>query len=119
MIQKAFDLSRLGKKIARPGILRTPEDVLTATVKSLRRHRVPFLVHGAWALAAHGYVRATDDFDFLAALDPRALRRMESAMREIGAFLLRPSSRTHLTYNASGWRLDFFLEPPERFAALK
>ena len=22
-------------------------------------------------------------------------------------------------YNASGWRLDFFLEPPERFAALK
>jgi len=119
MIQKAFDLSRLGKKIARPGILRTPEDVLTATVRSLRRHRVPFLVHGAWALAAYGYARATDDFDFLAVLDERPLRRLESAMREISAFVLRPSSRTDLTYNASGWRLDFFLEPPARFAALK
>ena len=60
MIQKAFDLSRLGTKIARPSILRTPEDVLNATVRSLRRHRVPFLVHDAWALAAYGYARATD-----------------------------------------------------------
>lgn len=119
MIQKAFDLSRLGKKIASPRILRTPEDVLTATVRSLRRHRVPFLVHGAWALAAYGYARATDDFDFLAILDERALRRLDSAMREIGAFPLRPSSPTHIMYNAFGWRLDFFLEAPRRFAALK
>ena len=118
MIQKAFDLSRLGKKIARPRILRTPEDVLTPTVRSLRRPRMAFLVHGAWVLAAYGYARATDDFDFLANLDEGALRRLESAMREISAFLLHPSSRTHLMYNASGWRLDFFLEPPARFAAL-
>ena len=118
MIQKALDLSRLGTKIAHPEILRTPEKVLTATVKSLRRHRVPFLVHGAWALAAYGYARATDDFDFLAVLDDGSLRGLESAMRELGALPLRPFSRTHRMYSASGWRLDFFLEPPKRFAAL-
>jgi hypothetical protein len=119
MIQRAFDLSRLGNKIARPGILPTPEEVLTATVRSLRRHRVPFLVHGAWALAAYGYARATNDFEFLAVLDNGALRRLESAMQGPGAFLSRPSPRKHLAYNASGWHLDFFLEPPKRFAALK
>jgi hypothetical protein len=119
MIQRAFDLSRLGEKIARPGILRTPEEVLTATVRRLRRHRVPFLVDGGWALAAHGYARATDDFEFLSVLHEGALRRLESAMQDLGALLLRASSRTHLMFNATGWRLDFFMESPRGFAALK
>ena len=119
MIQKAFDLSRLGTKIARPRVLRTPEQVLTATVRSLRKNRVPFLIHGAWALAAYGFARATDDFDFLAVLENEALQRLEAAMRGIGAFLLRPSSRAHITYNAFGWRLDFFLESRLRFSALE
>ncbi len=118
MIEKAFALSRLGTKIAHPEVLRPPEQVLTATVRSLRRHRVPFLVHGAWALAAYGYARATDDFDFLVVLDTAAVRRLDRAMENLGAFPLQPSSRTHLTYNAFGWRLDFFLEPPKRFTAL-
>ena len=119
MIQRAFDLSRLGTKVAHPGVLRTPEEVIAATVRALRRRRVPFLVHGAWALAAYGYARATDDFDFLVVLDEDAVDRLERAMADLHAVALTPASRTHRMYDALGWRLDFFLEPPKRFAALR
>ena len=118
MIEKAFALSRLGTKIAHPEVLRTPEQVLTATVRALRRRRVPFLVHGAWALAAYGYPRATDDFDFLVVLEESALRGLTRAMDDLRAVPLRPSGRTQVAYDAFGWRLDFSLEPKGRFASL-
>jgi len=119
MIQRAFDLSRFGVKVAHPEILRTPEKVLASTVGALRRRRVPFLVHGAWALAAYGHPRATDDFDFLVSVDATHVRRLERAMADLGAIRLKPAARTHVMYDALGWRLDFFLEPPTRFAALR
>ena len=119
MIEKAFALSRLGTKIAHPEVLRTPEQVLTATVTALRRGGVPFLVHGAWALAAYGYPRATDDFDFLVVLEDRSVRGLVRAMDDLRAVPLRPSARTHVAYNAFGWRLDFFLEPKRRFSSLR
>ena len=119
MIQRAFDLTRLGARVVHPGVLRTPEEVIVAVVRALRRRRVPFLIHGAWALAAYGYARATDDFDFLVVLEDRAVRRLERAMDDVHAIPLAPSSRTHVMYGAFGWRLDFFLEPPKRFASLR
>ena len=119
MIQRAFDLSRLGVKVAHPETLRTPETVLAATVRALRRRRVPFLVHGAWALAAYGYARATEDFAFLVSIEATHVRRLEQAMEDLGAFRLKPAARTHVMYNASGWRQDFSLETPKRFAALR
>ena len=44
----------------------------------------PFLVHGAWAVAAYGYSRVTDDFDFLVVLDDRAVRGLEGRCRRWG-----------------------------------
>ena len=119
MIHRAFDLSRLGVKVAHPEILHTPEKVLASTVRALRRRRVSFLVHGAWALAAYGHPRATDDFDFLVSVEATHVRRLERAMADLGAFRLKPVARTHVMYDAFGWRLDFFLEPPKIFAALR
>lgn len=119
MVERAFDLSRLGAKVAHPEIPRTPEIALTSTVRALRRRRVPFLLHGAWALAAYGYARATEDFDFIVSIDKANVRRLERAMDDLGAFRLKPAARTHVMYNALGWRLDFFLEPSKRFAGLR
>ena len=119
MIQRAFDLARLGAKVARPETMRTPEEVLPAVVKALRRRRVPFLIHGAWALAAYGFARATEDFDFLILLDERNVRRLERAMADLHAVRVAPGSAVHVMFNAYGWRLDFFLEPPRGFVALQ
>ena len=119
MIQRTFDLSRLAAKVAHPDLIRAPEQVLGLTVRTLRRYRISFLVHGTWALAAHGYARAAEDFEFLLARDAPVLRRLERAMADMGSVQVKPISRTHVMYDALGWRLDFFLEPPNRFAALR
>ena len=119
MIQRTFDLSRLAARVAHPDLIRAPEQVLGLTVRTLRRYRISFLVHGTWALAAHGYARAAEDFEFLLARDAPVLRRLERAMADMGAVQVKPASRTHVIYDALGWRLDFFLEPPKRFAALR
>lgn len=37
--------------------------------ETLDRHGVDYLTIGAWAVIAHGYVRATADIDLLARLD--------------------------------------------------
>jgi hypothetical protein len=88
-------------------------------VAALRRRRVPFLIDGSWALAAYGSPRATDSFDFLVSVEATHVRRLERAMADLGGIPLKPEARTHVMYNAFGWRLDFFLEPPKRFAALR
>ena len=119
MIQRTFDLSRLAARVAHPDLIRAPEQVLGLTVRTLRRYRISFLVHGTWALAAHGYARAAEDFEFLLARDAPVLRRLERAMADMGSVQVKPISRTHVMYDALGWRLDFFLEPPNRFAALR
>ena len=39
--------------------------------ETLDRHSVDYLTIGAWAVIAHGYVRATADIDFIARLDKK------------------------------------------------
>ena len=48
-------------------------------IRILVRHRVRFLVVGAYALAHHGYARATNDVDVLIATDEQNRARVRAA----------------------------------------
>lgn len=55
--------------------------------QTLDRHGVDYLTIGAWAVIAHGYVRATADIDFVARLDRDNMVRLAAALRELNAKL--------------------------------
>ncbi len=58
------------------------EDVI-ATARLLNRHQVRYLLVGGYALAAHGYVRMTEDIDIAVAPDPENSRRWVLALSEL------------------------------------
>jgi hypothetical protein len=60
----------------------TWEDVV-GLARSLNRHRVRYLLVGGYALAAHGYVRMTEDIDIAVAPDPENSRRWILALSEL------------------------------------
>lgn len=55
--------------------------------ETLDRHGVDYLTIGAWAVIAHGYVRATADIDFMARLDSENLEHLAAALSELNARL--------------------------------
>ena len=55
--------------------------------QTLDRHGVDYLTIGAWAVIAHGYVRATADIDFVARLDRENMVRLAAALTELNAKL--------------------------------
>lgn len=55
--------------------------------ETLDRHGVDYLTIGAWAVIAHGYVRATLDIDFMARLSKENLERLAAALSELNARL--------------------------------
>jgi len=55
--------------------------------ETLDRHGVDYLTIGAWAVIAHGYVRATADIDFVARLDEENMARLAAALKELNARL--------------------------------
>lgn len=54
---------------------------------ALDQHEVDYLTIGAFAVIAHGYVRATADIDFVARQDRENLERLASALADLGARL--------------------------------
>ena len=54
---------------------------------TLHRHGVDYLTIGAFAVIAHGYVRATADIDLVARQDADNLARLAAAFAELGARL--------------------------------
>lgn len=56
-------------------------------VGTLARHEVDYVLIGGVALQAHGHVRTTQDLDVIAAWTPDNMRRLASALRELGARL--------------------------------
>ena len=48
-------------------------------------HNVEFLIVGAHALAAHGYVRATEDLDVWVRPEPENAKKVLAALRAFGA----------------------------------
>ena len=55
--------------------------------ETLDRRGVDYLTIGAWAVIAHGYVRATADIDFVARLDEANINRLAAALSELNARL--------------------------------
>lgn len=55
--------------------------------ETLDRYGVDYLTIGAWAVIAHGYVRATADIDFMARLVKENLERLAGALSELKARL--------------------------------
>lgn len=55
--------------------------------ETLDRHCVDYLTIGAWAVIAHGYVRATADIDFVAKIDEQNMERLAAALSELNARL--------------------------------
>ena len=53
--------------------------------ETLDRQGVDYLTIGAWAVIAHGYVRATADIDFVARLDEANMNRLAAALSELNA----------------------------------
>lgn len=54
---------------------------------ALDRHKVDYLTIGAFAVIAHGYVRATADIDFVARQDRDNLERLAAALADLNARL--------------------------------
>lgn len=54
-------------------------------LETLRRHAVEFVVIGGFALAPHGYVRATKDLDIVPEPSPENLGHLACALRELDA----------------------------------
>jgi hypothetical protein len=52
---------------------------------ALADHAVEFVVIGGFALAPHGYVRATKDLDIVPSPEPRNLDRLAGALRRLDA----------------------------------
>jgi predicted nucleotidyltransferase len=55
--------------------------------ETLNQHGVDYLTIGAWAVVAHGYVRATTDVDFVARVDAENMQRLASALKQLNARL--------------------------------
>ena len=55
--------------------------------ETLDRHGVDYVTIGAWAVIAHGYVRATTDIDFMARVDKENMVRLAAALSELNARL--------------------------------
>src|ERR1035437_8569731 len=67
---------RVKEEFTRPATL----DDLKALLRSLNEHAVPYLLIGGYALAAHGYQRATTDIDVMLPPTQEAGRRGKSAL---------------------------------------
>jgi len=67
---------------------------LAGVVRALADYRVRFVVIGGVAVAAHGYVRATEDVDVVPDPDRDNLDRLGNALVSLDARLLSDPSRT-------------------------
>ncbi len=54
-------------------------------IRTLRKHRVEFVLIGALAARLYGFPRLTADADITPAITPKNLERLASALRELGA----------------------------------
>lgn len=53
-------------------------------IELLKKHNVEYLLVGAYALAAHGYVRYTHDIDFLISNSKENANKMVAVLQEFG-----------------------------------
>jgi hypothetical protein len=64
-------------------MLKLPKD-LREFVELLNSHEVRYLIVGGYAVAYHGYPRATGDIDFFVERSPENARKLETVLAEFG-----------------------------------
>lgn len=58
----------------------SPSDEIAAIAELLAAHSVPFALIGGWAVISWGFVRASDDIDFLIDVSPSKRRELLAAL---------------------------------------
>ncbi|MGQ0796411.1 MAG: hypothetical protein ACT4OI_00890 [Methanobacteriota archaeon] len=73
--ERYFDLVEGVRRMANPGptTRRTLLEAYADVVDALRRTGIRFVLHGAFAMAAYGYERATKGVDLLVPFGPGAI----------------------------------------------
>lgn len=78
-----------------------------ALIRQLKRHAVPHVVIGGWAVIAHGYLRTTRDVDVLVPDTPGVRRAVGKALYDVNARTLggRPLEEGSLLPD-EGWQVE-------------
>ncbi len=120
--ERYFALVEGVHRIANPGpkIQRTLLQAYDDVVDALRRARIRFVLHGAFAMAAYGYERATKDVELLVPMGPDTIRAVYALMDGLKAVAAHPGLRNadeavrsnarHVSFNLHGWLIDFFFD---------
>ena len=66
---------------------------LRALLALLHEREISFVVIGGVAVAAHGYLRGTEDLDLVPDPDPKNLKRLVAALDELGSTLPTANGR--------------------------
>ena len=118
--ERIFDLAEFAAQVGHPKRRPTKSlsEAFQVAVDGLRKRHIPFLLHGAWAMGAYGYRRATEDLDFLLPYKKKHVKDVYELMDALGAIPGEPGPRDpataiaqdkrHLPFNLYGWVLDFF-----------
>jgi len=75
-------------------------------IRTLRKHRVEFVLIGALAARLYGFPRLTADADITPASTPRNLERLASALRELGAKIYTETVPEGLGFDCSAAMLS-------------
>ena len=67
-----------------------PSDDYEELVSILNRHKVEYLIVGAYAVGYHGYIRATVDMDILVSPAPANAIRVAAALKDFAAIAVDP-----------------------------
>lgn len=68
-----------------------PTDDYEELVFTLNKHKVEYLIVGAYAVGYHGYIRATVDMDILVSSAPANAVRLAAALKDFAAIAVDPA----------------------------
>lgn len=68
-----------------------PTDDYEELVSTLNKHKVEYLIVGAYAVGYHGYIRATVDMDILVSSAPANAVRLAAALKDFAAIAVDPA----------------------------
>jgi hypothetical protein len=66
-------------------------DDYEALIATLNKHKVEFMIVGAYAVGLHGYIRATTDIDILVKPDHRNAARVSAALKDFNGVEVDPA----------------------------
>jgi hypothetical protein len=92
------------------------QDTFTKVVRRMRFYRLPVLLDGAWAVAAYGHTRSTEDIDFLIPDTDTARRLLLFTMHDCEAKQVATRAKTAkapagLRFEVTGWPFAYQQDP--------